>query len=61
MTYSQWMPSHKRNYQTVNAAVMNDGVSNLDHTVMNDNYHVKKTWVMSKVYTNIYPCDCICL
>jgi len=25
--YSQWMPRHKH-YQTVNAAVMNDGVSN---------------------------------
>jgi len=35
--------------------------TNLDHTVTNDNYHVKKTWVMSKGYTNIYPCDCVCL
>jgi hypothetical protein len=26
--YSQWMPRHKHNYQTVNAVVMNDSVSN---------------------------------
>jgi hypothetical protein len=26
--YSQWIPRHKHNYQMVNAAVTNDGVSN---------------------------------